>query len=152
MFFNFLLIACTNDHTVLKKYIYAVKHTPAKSLQQVSSFETLADLNGSIHDLNTATLKKMHKVQWNTNDMGIKREKQALEHFPLSALKFVGTLKQGPFIWALISQPDNVIVRVGVDEYMGNQEGRILHIEENMITVEERVKASGRKQITSLKL
>ncbi len=38
-----------------------------------------------------------------------KRPKQPLEAFPLDALKFVGILKEGNIVWALIKEPNGVV-------------------------------------------
>ena len=61
----------------------------------------------------------------------------------MDALKFVGILKEGPIIWALIKQPDGLVSRVKPGDYIGQNYGQIMRIEDKTVHVEEAIQASG---------
>ena len=63
-----------------------------------------------------------------------------LEEFPLDALDMVGTMGQGANYYGLVKDPDGIVHRVQVNNYMGQSYGQILSIAEDKIELEERVK------------
>lgn len=58
----------------------------------------------------------------------LNRRKEALEAYPLDALRMVGTLARGGSVWALIQAPDQTISRIGVGNYLGENYGRVTQI------------------------
>ena len=67
------------------------------------------------------------------------RAKELLEGFPLDALDMVGTMGSGDGMVVLIKDPDGVVHRVGVGNYMGQNEGRISAIFEDHVDLVELV-------------
>lgn len=65
------------------------------------------------------------------------RRKQPLEHYPLDALKMVGTIGRGAGLVGLVMTPDKVTYRVGPGMYIGQSEGRITTVTENRIDIVE---------------
>ena len=65
------------------------------------------------------------------------RPKQPLEVFPLDTLAMVGIMEQLDNRWGLIKDPQNVVHRVKVGNYMGQNEGRIIEITETDIRLVE---------------
>ncbi len=65
------------------------------------------------------------------------RVKEALEGFPLDALDMVGTMGMDSTMVALVKDPDGVVHRVNVDNYLGQSEGRITAIFEDRIDLVE---------------
>lgn len=65
------------------------------------------------------------------------RVKESLEGFPLDALDMVGTMGEGASMVALIKDPDGVVHRISVDNYMGQNEGRVTAIFEDRIDLVE---------------
>ena len=65
------------------------------------------------------------------------RPRQPLEAFPLDTLAMVGTLEQKEDRWGLIKDPQNIVHRVKLGNYMGQNEGRILEITETDIRLVE---------------
>jgi len=66
------------------------------------------------------------------------RNKEALESFPLDSLTMVGTLTQGEELWALIEDPERLIYKVKVNNFMGQNYGQIIGITENKIELVEK--------------
>lgn len=63
--------------------------------------------------------------------------KEPLEDFPLDVLRMVGTIEQGPTIWALVKDGEGSIHRVKIGNYMGKNYGKILSIDENKVEILE---------------
>ena len=73
-----------------------------------------------------------------------------LEKFPLDALKMLGTMELEDSTWALISAPDGEIHRVVVGSYLGQNNGKIVAIDQSagVLEIEERYRGvSGRWEI-----
>ena len=71
------------------------------------------------------------------------RRKGPLEAFPLENLKMVGTLQQHKNMYALIKTPDNNLHRVKPGDFMGQNFGRIIDINESAVKLKELVQDSG---------
>jgi type IV pilus assembly protein PilP len=69
--------------------------------------------------------------------------KGPLEAFPLENLKMVGTLQQKKNMYALIKTPDNNLYRVASGDYIGQNFGRIIDINETAVKLKELVQDSG---------
>jgi type IV pilus assembly protein PilP len=68
----------------------------------------------------------------------IHRNKEALEQFPLDALSMVGTLSpDGEGVYGLIVDQAGLIYRVELGNYMGQNHGRIIAIEDDRIELME---------------
>lgn len=69
--------------------------------------------------------------------------KGPLEAFPLENLKMVGTLEQHKKVYALIKTPDNNLYRVQAGDFMGQNFGRVIDINESALKLKELVQDSG---------
>ncbi len=67
------------------------------------------------------------------------RRKEPLEQFPLDALNMVGTLEQKNVIWAIIQAPDLSVHRVEIGNFLGQNHGEIIGVNEGSIEIEELV-------------
>ena len=65
------------------------------------------------------------------------RNKEPLEGFPLDSLTMVGTLEEGNSMWALISDPQKIVHMIKVNNYIGQNYGKITSIIENKVDVVE---------------
>ena len=65
--------------------------------------------------------------------------KEELEHYPLDALRMVGTLNRGDQLWGLVRAPDGVIHRVATGNYMGENYGKVNLVSEARIELTETV-------------
>lgn len=62
---------------------------------------------------------------------------EPLEAFPLDSLKMVGTLEQQSGLWALIRATDGTIHRVRTGNYLGQNYGKVLNVNENSMQIME---------------
>lgn len=67
------------------------------------------------------------------------RRKEALEAFPLDALRMVGTIGTGPATIALVLAPDKVTYRVRVGNFLGQSDGRVVSVAADRIEMVELV-------------
>lgn len=68
------------------------------------------------------------------------RRKEPLEAFRLDTLKMVGILIKKNKTYAMILAPDNTINYVSKDNYIGTNYGKIVEINDGLITLDERIK------------
>jgi type IV pilus assembly protein PilP len=67
------------------------------------------------------------------------RRREALEGYPVDALKMVGLLQQKKQIWGLVRDPDGTIHRVQPGNYAGQNHGKIIQVSETKIHIVELV-------------
>lgn len=65
------------------------------------------------------------------------RNREELESYPLDALRMMGTLEKEEQFWAILRDPDAIIHRVQVGNYIGQNHGKITSITEDRIEVLE---------------
>ena len=65
------------------------------------------------------------------------RNREELESFPLDGLRMMGTLEKGDQFWAILRDPDSIIHRVQVGNYIGQNHGKITSITEDRIELLE---------------
>lgn len=67
----------------------------------------------------------------------LNRRREALEAFPLDTLRMVGTLSQKGKMWAIVKAPDHMVYRVTLNNYLGQNSGRITRISEDKVELVE---------------
>jgi len=65
------------------------------------------------------------------------RSKEFLEQFTLDSLRMVGRLERGGQNWTLIRDPDGGIHRVGLDNFLGRDHGKVVDMSDTFIAVVE---------------
>jgi len=63
--------------------------------------------------------------------------REELESYPLDSLRMVGTLERDGNIWAIILTRDETIHRVQVGNFMGQNYGKIINIQEDRVELTE---------------
>lgn len=134
--------ACSQDVSDLQSFIAQTKSAHVGSVKAIPKFKPYESFSYSAGELRDPFVA-------NTNledDDGTKtsllnpdstRPKQPLEVFPLDTLSMVGILEQNAQLWGLIKDPQNIVHRVQVGNYMGQSEGRITEINESAIYLVE---------------
>lgn len=62
---------------------------------------------------------------------------EALEAFPLDSLRLLGTLQHDGTRWALVRDPDGVVHRLRSGNYLGRNNGKVLHVAEDRLLLSE---------------
>jgi type IV pilus assembly protein PilP len=71
------------------------------------------------------------------------RNREELEKFELDSLRMVGTLENENNNWGIVLDPDGVVHRVSVGNYLGVNIGKIINVYEDRIELREIVQDSG---------
>lgn len=135
-----LLVGCSGGMGELDRYIADVKSRPAPPLEPPPVLEKFETFEYTAHDLrdpfsNPSDAAASGVASGPRPDPN--RRKEPLESFPLDGLDMVGTLGGGDSLVALVMDPERVIHRVVVGNYMGQNDGRITSISEDKITLAE---------------
>ena len=138
---------CTEDIEVLQAYASEVNGRsppPLEPLPVMMNFpifiydkETLRDpfLSGEV--LSAPGVPVADKDDPDAPDLV--RIKEQLETLPLDSLDMVGTMGQGKAYFGLVKDPDGVVHRVQINNYLGQNYGLISSISEDRIELEERI-------------
>jgi type IV pilus assembly protein PilP len=65
------------------------------------------------------------------------RNREELESYPLDGLRMMGTLEKDEQFWGILRDPDAIIHRVQVGNYIGQNHGKITNISEDRIQLLE---------------
>lgn len=134
--------ACSREVNDLHEFIETTKASNVGSVKPVPQFEPYESFSYSATDLRdpfvaTSELEDDSETQADSLHPERDRPKQPLEAFPLDTLAMVGTLEQADNRWGLIKDPQNIVHRVKLGNYIGQSEGRIVDITETDILLIE---------------
>ncbi|MBS0225432.1 MAG: pilus assembly protein PilP [Proteobacteria bacterium] len=131
----------SNDPSDLAKWAKDTRAKPGPPLQPlppITPFETFKyDAQGLRDPFDIASAAAGISASGLHPDSA--RHKQPLEHYPLDALKMVGTIggKGKGALVGLVMTPDKVTYRVGPGMYIGQSEGRVTTVTEDRIDIVE---------------
>lgn len=139
------LAGCTEQQDDLNRYIAEVKARPAAPIPPIPPVRTYTPyeydgLAGRDPFRMSTSEGADQQVAGNTGSgprPDLKRTREYLERFDLDTLTMVGTFSKGPSEWALIRDPDGVIHRVAVGNYMGKNHGKVEKIEPDEVQLSE---------------
>ncbi len=132
---------CSQSTDDLYAYIEQAKSSYVGSVQPIPQFKPYESFTYSAAELRdpfeaTADLDE-EEPQENLLSPDKTRPRQPLEAFPLDTLRMVGVLEQGDNLWGLIEDPKQVVHRIKVGNYMGQNEGNVTGISEGEIFLVE---------------
>jgi len=147
-----VLAACTKPFSDVQNYVDTTLKIDPPLLEAIPAIKIFPIREypiGGLRDpfaTESDLLTEERKAQINADDPDcpdLTRIPEELEGFPLDALDMVGTMGQGTNYYGLVKDPDGIVHRVQVNNYMGQSYGQILSIAEDKIELEERVKDGG---------
>ena len=135
------LAACGGDMDELDEYINQVKARPGgriEPLPEITPYEVFA----YVADNDSVRSPFMPDTPQTAGPAGgmrpdPDRPREYLESEPLDSLNMVGTMNIGETEFGLVQTPDGLIHRVLPGNYMGQNDGRIVEIEESEIVLVE---------------
>ena len=139
------LAACSGNQDDLDRYIADVKAKPAAPIPPIPTVRTYSPyeyegLEGR-DPFRRSTSEGADEVAQQTNTDGprpdFQRTREYLERFELDTLTMVGTFSKAPSDWALIRDPDGVVHRVSVGNYMGKNHGKVSLIDQDEVQLSE---------------
>jgi type IV pilus assembly protein PilP len=115
------------------------KGAPLEPLPVIKTFETFEYKDQELRDPFNVTAEEQEQTANNGPHPDQDRPREPLEAFPLDGLKMSGTLGLAKAIEGLVRDPDGVVHRVHVGNYVGQNYGRITGISEDHIELVELV-------------
>ena len=139
-----LLSACSESMDDLEKYIVAVKARPADPIAPIPPVKTYTPYE---YDGETGRDPFRQSLSEGSDDVratagtgprpDFERSKEYLERYELDTLSMVGTFSKENSEWALVRDPEGVIHRVPVGDYIGKNHGRVVSIGNAQVSLSE---------------
>lgn len=149
VFSVFTVVACSNENfSDLKREINRIKAEPPGRIEPIPEFKTYETFAYSASDLRDPFRIFEDEVDVVEAQTELKssgpvpdrnRNKETLEEYPLDTLRYVGQLEKGNQMWAIITSPDDLVHRVKVGNYLGQNYGHITAISEEKLEISELV-------------
>lgn len=139
---------CARDTSDLDAYITSVKARPAAPIEpipEMKPFESFSYVAEGLRDP-FEPLAFISPQDVASADTGVNpdrsRPRELLEEFPLDSLRMMGTLRQKGALWALVKDPSGTIHRVQTGNYLGQNFGRVVGIDEQQVKLVEIISSS----------
>ncbi len=134
--------ACDQDVSDLQTFIAQTKSAHVGSVKPIPQFRPYESFSYSAAELRDPFMANVDLDDDETTKTSLlnpdsTRPRQPLEIFPLDTLSMVGILEQNQQLWGLIKDPQNMVHRVQVGNYMGQSEGRIIEINDSAVHLVE---------------
>ncbi len=130
---------CAKGLADLEKKVEEIKSRPGPPIEPPPTMRTFETFEYRAHELrdpfSPSVDEDAQATQGPRPDMN--RPREPLESFPLDTLDMVGTLGFGTDLTALIKDPDGIIHQIRVDNYLGQNFGRVTSISESRIDLVE---------------
>ena len=143
LFAGFALSACGGDMDDLDQYINSVKARPGgriEPLPEITPYEVftyVADAEGHRSPFVPDSPQAAAGMAAGGTRPDPERSREFLEQFPLDTLRMVGTLELGETHFGLVQTSDGLIHRVVPGNYMGQNDGRIVTVNDSEIELVE---------------
>ena len=140
-----LLAACGGQQDDLNRYLAEVKARPATPIPPIPAVRTYTPykyegLTGR-DPFRQSTSEGADQVTSTGPAKGprpdLQRPREYLERFELDTLAMVGTFAKESSEWALIRDPDGVVHRVAVGNYLGKNHGKVSMISNDEVQLSE---------------
>ena len=139
-----MLSACSESMDDLDKYIGSVKARPADPITPippVKTFTPYAYGGETGRDPFRQSISEGSDDERTSSGTGPRpdfgRSREYLERYELDTLSMVGTFSNDESYWSLIRDPEGVIHRVPVDNYIGKNHGKVVDISDTEIYLSE---------------
>ena len=140
------LVACsqntTSDLVAYTESVKARQKPDIEPLPEFQPYETFVYSAGELRDPFSPPVHSLPtKVVAQRTYSGISpvpdRPQEPLEEFPLDSLRMVGTLERNEDSWALIKASDDTIHRIKPGNYIGQNHGKIISVNEYAVDLTE---------------
>ena len=139
-----VLTACSESMEDLNKYVAAVKERPADPIPPIPPVRTYTPYvydSAISRDPFNPSLNEGSDDERSANRSGpqpdFERSKEYLERYELDTMAMMGTFAKGEDYWVLIRDPEGVVHRVPVGDYMGKNHGQVVLINETRVSLSE---------------
>ncbi len=135
-----VLAGCGGDDRDLRDFVAEVKQRPAPPIEPAPEIAPYTPYSYEPRGRRTPFTPTAPRRDFDrNNDLApdVDRPREALEAFPLDALRLVGTISSAGVTYALIQAPDGVVYRVTHGAHLGQNYGEIDGISENGVLLTE---------------
>jgi len=139
-----MLAACSDNMVDLQQYINTVKARPADPITPIPPVKTYLpyEYDGQAgRDPFRQSINEGSDDVRSTKGTGprpdFERSKEYLERYELDTLSMVGTFSKEGSYWALIRDPEGIIHRVPVGNYIGKNHGKVVSITSTEVDLSE---------------
>jgi len=139
-----MLSACSESMDDLDKYIVSVKARPADPITPIPPVKTYTPYvyeGESGRDPFLQSISEGSDDERSSTGTGPRpdfgRSKEYLERYELDTLSMVGTFSNDESYWGLIRDPEGVIHRVPVGNYIGKNHGKVVDITDTEVYLSE---------------
>ena len=135
-----MLSGCSSDDTDLQEFIDQTRSKHLGSVEPLPQFKPYQNFvysAGNLRDPFEPAFEENAKKEDEGPTPDQQRPREPLESFPLDTLRMVGILEQNKQIWGLIKDPQNIVHRVQVGNYAGQNEGQIVSVSEDKVELVE---------------
>lgn len=139
-----MLSACNQGMDDLVKEIASVKARPADPISPIPPVQTYTpyEYDGQIgrNPFRQSLSEGSDEVREARGDgprPDFDRARQYLERYELDTLSMVGTFSKEEFYWALVRDPEGIIHRVPVGDYIGKNHGKVVNISNTQLSLSE---------------
>lgn len=144
------LSACSENTDDLDNYIAAVKARPADPIPPIPPVKTYTPYQ---YEGLTGRDPFRQSINEGSDDVrstagtgprpDFDRPREYLERYELDTLEMVGTFSKEGSDWALVEDPEGIIHRVPVGNYIGKNHGRVVKIEAAQVDISELISDGG---------
>jgi type IV pilus assembly protein PilP len=139
-----MLTACSESMDDLEKYIETVKARPADPIPPIPPVKTYTPYEyegfagrDPFRQSITEGSDDVRSSKGTGPRPDFDRPKEYLERYELDTLSMVGTFSKGNNYWALVRDPEGVIHRVPVGNFMGKNHGKVVRITNTEVDLSE---------------
>ena len=133
------LVGCGRSTADLEAWVVEVRARPAPPLEPLPPLRTFPAIEYTADGLRDPFSAPVGSRDAAGPRPDPNRRKEALEAFPLDALRMVGTIGTGPGQVALVLAPDKVTYRVRVGNFLGQSDGRVVAVAADRVDMVELV-------------
>ncbi|MGL4714881.1 MAG: pilus assembly protein PilP [Aeromonas sp.] len=144
-----LLLAACGGQEDMDAYVAQVKARPPIPIEPLPELKPFSPMHYQQRELRSpfmhpepeATIggDNRAKLAPNCEQTVVERKKEVLESYSLASLQMRGSLGKSGQLWALIQTPDGQSMRVGLNEYMGLDQGRVIKITDTAVDLLETI-------------
>jgi type IV pilus assembly protein PilP len=139
-----MLSACGEDTSGLQEQIATIKARPAEPISPIPPVRTYTPYE---YEGLTGRDPFRQSISEGSDDVrsekgtgpqpDFDRAKQYLERYELDTLSMVGTFSKEESYWGLVRDPEGVIHRVPVGDYIGKNHGQVVRIANTQVSLSE---------------
>jgi type IV pilus assembly protein PilP len=133
-----LLGGCSKGDSDLRAWIDEVKARPGAQIEPLPVMQKFTAFDYNAQNLRDPFASGVPENPEGEGSAKVETHpKEELERFPLDSLDMVGTIGTAQNMEALIKDPDGVVHRVHIGNYLGQNNGKIIGIAEEQIDLVE---------------